>query len=387
CAAVVFGNIAGECFSFLLLLILYIFDAGRYRRSADICAGMTRRILSVALPLAFSSYARTALSTLQNLLVPRGLERSGASSKKALSDYGMIGGMVFPVITFPSAVFYSLAELMVPELTDLQVNGQREKINRAVNTVLKYCLLFAMGVSAALCFFSRELGMSIYSSREVGRFIRILSFLMPVMYLDSITDGLLRGLGQQMYCMYVNIADSVLSVLLVWLTLPRWGIYGYIFMICFTEVFNFSLSMYKLSRITSLQPPAECMAKSLLCAVGSVNIASAALRLLGCSGGAGTLPLSLNIALSFILYALLLRVVGCIHTPRAKASCLTGGIMIKYKKRRYDHGGDDLNGEKRILHSVHRQEKQSALYKMAAGGRTCRRAADSTRHGGAYRPL
>ncbi|MBQ8025930.1 MAG: oligosaccharide flippase family protein [Oscillospiraceae bacterium] len=315
CAAVVFGNVTGECCSFLLLAVLYRFDVRRYRRRDAETGGMTRRMLAIALPLAFSSYARTALSTLQNLLVPKGLERSGASAKQALAGYGMIGGMVFPVITFPSALFYALAELMVPELTAMQVSGRQEQIAHTVNRILRSCLLFALGVSVCLFCFSHRLGMALYHSREVGRYIRILSFLMPVMYLDSITDGLLRGLGQQMYCMYVNIADSVLSVLLVWFALPRWGIGGYLFMICFTEVFNFSLSLYKLRRLTTVRMPPTLLFRALLCAAGSGAGAALFLGPVGI-GADAVFPLILSLSVCLGLYWVLLRITGCLGTGR-----------------------------------------------------------------------
>jgi O-antigen/teichoic acid export membrane protein len=66
------------------------------------------------------------------------------------------------------------------------------------------------------------------------------------MYMDGITDGMLRGLGLQVYSMGVNIADSLVSVVMVWILLPKYGASGYIAMIFFTEVFNFILSGGKL---------------------------------------------------------------------------------------------------------------------------------------------
>ena len=322
CAAIVVGNIAGEISSFLLLFILYLHDIRRYRAKHTHCRGMTKRMLSISLPLALSSYARTALSTLQNLLIPKGLKKSGSTANQALADYGMIGGMVFPVITFPSALFYSLSELLVPELTDAQVKCDRRKISLTVNRTLQLCMLLSLCIASILFYYSEQLGMTIYSSREVGRYIRILSFLMPVMYLDSVTDGMLRGLGQHMYSMYINIADSILSVLMVYFLVPKWAIYGYLFMICFTEVFNFCLSIKRLASLTTLRLSARFFIKSTICAIGSVNIATLVLRKAGLELAPSVLSLFGHIVLSFVLYYFLLKILRC-----------TTGSIFKYFKK------------------------------------------------------
>jgi stage V sporulation protein B len=157
--------------------------------------------------------------------------------------------MVFPIITYPSAIFYALAEMIVPELTDAQVRGDARGIRRLVARSLTGCLLFSVVVMTGLIGFSDKLGMAVYNSAEAGRHIRHLAWLVPIMYLDSVTDGILRGLGKQVYSMLVNILDSLSSVLLVWYLLPARGLAGYIFVIYFTEIFNFVLSLGKLYKM------------------------------------------------------------------------------------------------------------------------------------------
>jgi stage V sporulation protein B len=312
CAIIVAGGVAGEAASFLLLFVLYLHDRRRYKPDGSQTTDITRRMFKIAVPLAFSAYARTALSTLENLLVPRGFRKSGASNEKALADYGMIQGMVFPVVAFPSAFFYALAELIVPELTDAQVRGRTREISEIVGRLLYLCLLLSLGVTAVMFWYSGQLGQSVYKSSEVGHYIRLLALLMPLMFLDSVTDGMLRGLGQQMYTMLVNILDSSLSVILVWFLLPRYAVPGFIFMIYFTEVFNFSLSLYRLRKITKFRLDVKNLLKSAVCAVGAVNIASLLLRLAGMPLSPGGLVLTIHIAVSLLLYALLLVLLRCI---------------------------------------------------------------------------
>ena len=77
----------------------------------------------------------------------------------------------------------------------------------------------------------------------------------------ELTDGCLRGLGQQTRCMAINVFDATLGVVLVWVLLPRFGLAGYIFILYFNECVNFTLSFTLLLRTvhrscTDEKPPA-----------------------------------------------------------------------------------------------------------------------------------
>lgn len=313
CAIVVLGGVAGEIASFLLLYGLYRRDRRRLNRPGGETAGITRRMFGIAVPLAFSAYARTALSTVQNLLVPRGLRKSGATAEMALADYGMVQGMVLPIITYPSALFYSLAELLVPELTEAQVQGRVDAISTMVTRTLRLCLLFSVGVTVILFAFSRELGMGIYGSERVGHYIRILAPLLPIMYLDSVTDGMLRGLGLQIHSMKINIFDSLVSVTLVYFLLPVFAVYGYLFMIISTEIMNFGFSVHKLSKTTKIALKLRPILLAVLCAGGAVTISVFLLRIVGVPLSPETGPLAVHIIMTAIVYVGLLLLFGCIE--------------------------------------------------------------------------
>ena len=47
------------------------------------------------------------------------------------------------------------------------------------------------------------------------------------MYLDTATDAMMKGLGEQVYSMKINVADAAISVLLIALLIPHFGIGGF----------------------------------------------------------------------------------------------------------------------------------------------------------------
>ena len=307
CAAVVLGGTVAEVFSFLLFVAVYLFDRKKYGQKGGDTKGITGRMFSIALPLALSAYARTSLSTLEHLLVPRGLRSSGMSEDTALTSYGVVHGMVFPIITFPSCFLMALSETIVPELTAAQVEGRQEYINKTVSKLMQSCLMFALAASVFLFSYSMRLGEVVYSSSEAGRFIRIFAFLAPVIYMDMVTDGCLRGLGQHMYSMAYNICDAAISVLLVYTILPRYAIMGYIGIVCFTECFNFILSAQRLRKVVKISINLRYIPISVLCSVAAVQC----VKLVENTSGIGftsTVPaVVFTIAICTCLYIVLLK--------------------------------------------------------------------------------
>lgn len=223
-------------------------------------------ILSIALPVAVSAYVRSALLTIEHLAIPWGLKRSGASASEALASYGVLHGMVFPILLFPSAVLGSFASLLIPELSAAKEQGDTKRIESIVSRVFTYSLIFGIGVSGIFVCYASELGTYIYSSPLASEFIKLLSPLIPLMYLDTAVDSMLKGLGEQLYTMRVNIADAFMSVLLVITLLPSMGIHGYVIVIFLMELFNTSLSIIKLLNITKIKTPVgRWVLKPLLC--------------------------------------------------------------------------------------------------------------------------
>ena len=81
-----------------------------------------------------------------------------------------------------------------------------------------------------------------YKSTNVIIYIKLLAPLIPIMYIDSVVDAILKGLDKQVDVLKINILDLVTCILLIFILIPLFGINGYIFIIYFSELLNFTLS-------------------------------------------------------------------------------------------------------------------------------------------------
>lgn len=77
-------------------------------------------------------------------------------------------------------------------------------------------------------------------------YIKLLSPLIIVIYLDNIIDNILKGLDNQTGVMFCNIADLLITIFFIIILLPKYGISGYIVVLYISEIFNFIVSLSQL---------------------------------------------------------------------------------------------------------------------------------------------
>ena len=314
--SLVLGTAIAEALSFFYLLIFYILDKKKHIKAKKAAwdPKMRERMLQISLPIALSSYLRSGLVTIQHILIPIGLRKHGADYSTALASYGTIHGMVFPLILFPSAVCATFAGLIVPELSELAVKYGTVRKNRHICYIVRRALslatIFGIGIAGLLICFAEPLGILVYNSAEAAKYIRIFAPLVPVMYLDTTVDGMLKGLGQQLHSMFYNIIDASLSVFLVWLLMPKIGLYGYVICVFVTELINLAFSLTRLLTVTEARLPIpKAILCPIICIAGATALSMIVLHLC-LQTSVNALFTVTGILLSVVFYISVLRLTG-----------------------------------------------------------------------------
>ena len=245
--ALALGVTITEIVCLVIAFIEFTLDVIRHRGAVGSGKGLVE-VSKMALPIAFSAYVRSFLLSVEHSLIPKRLVDRGNSRSEALTSYGYLGGMAIPIILFPMTPLTSFSGLLVPEFAQSEGEADTGRIERMASLAVEKALIYAVIVSVFILAFSEELGYVIYDTYQAGRYIGVLAPVIPIMYLDHVTDSMLKGIGEHVYSMWVNIADSFLSVILVWVLIPMLDIYGYALVIIIMECFNFLLSYHRLRK-------------------------------------------------------------------------------------------------------------------------------------------
>jgi stage V sporulation protein B len=290
--AVSLGIVFSEIFSLFLSLCEYLFE----KRARVRGAGDVKAVFKISFPLFVSTLFRSALLTLEHALIPKKLCDSGLTHKDALSSYGLLHGMALPLVLFPMSPLSSFAGLLVPEFSECTSKSDKKTSSKIASEAISKTLKYSFAVAFIILNFSEELGYAVYSSYEAGRFIAVLAPVIPIMYLDHVTDAVLKGIGEEVYSMWVNISDAVLSVLLVIFLIPNLGIMGYAVVILVMECYNFILSFIRLKSKITLE---ISIFKSLVFPLISLFISSFIVNSLFCSQASLVSPILLILKIAF----------------------------------------------------------------------------------------
>lgn len=219
------ASLLGETASLVLMLLIaaraILFAPGEGSRRA-----VYREMLSLALPLTGMKLVSSLMRTVQSALIPARLQISGLPASEALSRFGMLSGMLMPVLMLPSFITCSLCMVAAPELTRRQANGTPQR--SLVRRILGGTLLVGLCAMVGIWLFAPLIADTLYRQAELLPLLRRCCVLVPVMALSQVVSGLMNGLGLQGTSLRIALFANLLSVLLMYAlaaqpTLQLWG--------------------------------------------------------------------------------------------------------------------------------------------------------------------
>lgn len=189
---------------------------------------ITGQLLQLAVPLSANRLVLNLLQSVEAIYIPNRLMAYGLNNADALSVYGVLTGMSLPLILFPSAITNSISVLLLPVVSEADANGNQTAVKRAIMTSIRSCLLLGFLCTAMFLLFGRMAGRLLYGSELAGSFILTLSFLCPFMYIASMLNSILNGLGKTIQTFLFSVVSLLLRLLFVFFAIPRFGIQGYL---------------------------------------------------------------------------------------------------------------------------------------------------------------
>lgn len=272
CAAVALGMSIGEAASCCYLLVLYFIDSRKLSGRAENTARLGRAITRTAFPVMTSSLASSFLRMKEEVLIVSGLEKSGLSHSEALSGYGAVYGMAMPLIVFPLTLLSSFLTLLVPEISRAKNMKSHTRLESLTSRIYRFATLSGFFIMSVYVTFAGELAMLAYDAPYLAGKLRFLALLSPLMLMDSISCGILNGLGKQSSLLCYSLMDSGLRLTLIAIFIPHFGSNALLGIIAFSNIFTFLLTGSKSIRESGMTAmirsvSAPCASAAVCCFV------------------------------------------------------------------------------------------------------------------------
>lgn len=226
----VLGEIAALLFS--LVCLARLLSAEKNSSVSSSFSGLlphTACLLKLYLPLCANRLTINLLQSVEAVLIPGSLQLFGLSASEALSLYGVFTGMSLPFILFPTAVTNSLAVMLLPAIAEANEQNDPARISRTAGMTVRYCLYIGILFTGIFFCFGQDMGQIIFGNADAGRFISILAWLCPFLYLSGTISSILNGLGKAGNVFLHSLGGLSLRLAFVVFGIPRFGIQAYLY--------------------------------------------------------------------------------------------------------------------------------------------------------------
>ncbi len=313
CAVGVVGMCIGEIFSFLYVVMIYNTKMNKTKKPNISLIKYTSIILAMAIPLTANRVLGSFLSTIENILIPQKLMEYGYNGTQAMSLYGQLSGMAMPLVMFPSSLLTALAIAIVPAISEALAKNNITTIRQTVSKAFMITSLIGIGTAGVFIFFSNQLGITIYSQKDIGWQLLYIGFLCPFLYFHVIFSGVLNGLGEQLLIFKNSIISSIINISFIYFLIPVYGLYAFIV--------GWFLSLLVINIICVLKLKAKTnfsiniinsIFKPILCILSSGIISKYCYKFLILNYN-NIISLILALAILALIYILLLFLLGCLN--------------------------------------------------------------------------
>lgn len=208
----IYSNLFGEIASFLYCTcaIFYTFIKSKYNNTHKKSSLMSkiREMFKFSFPLTANRLLMHIFQSAEAVLVPAQLIVYGLSKSDSVSIYGILTGMAMPLILFPTALTNSLAVMLLPAVSELNLENNNKSI---------------------------------------------LAWLCPFIYLTVTMGSILNGLGETTATCLQNISGIIVRLIFLVILVPKYGITMYMAGLLCSQILVCICHYIKLSRMLHIR--------------------------------------------------------------------------------------------------------------------------------------
>lgn len=197
---------------------------------------LIKDLFTLSFPISLNRILLTLLGSIEAVLIPQMLLRSGMTASDSLKIYGIFTGMALPLLLFPSTLTSSAAVMLMPSIAQLDALGKQKQIRRVTDQTFFLCMFLGFLCGSGFFLFGPFLGTLLFHSQTAGTYIRYLSFICPFLYTNTMLTSILQGLGKPGLCLIHSIAGILIRIFSVVFIIPATGIRGYFYGIFLGEL-------------------------------------------------------------------------------------------------------------------------------------------------------
>ena len=176
------------------------------------------------------------LHSAESIFIPAALVKYGYNMDEALSVYGIYSGMAMPFILFPTTITTAISIMLLPAVSKAHSAENKKQIKKLIKRTSYFCLLTGMTATLFFLLFGNTCAKLFFHNELAGKYLTIMSFLCPFLYLTSTYSSILNGLGKPHMTFMITIICTLIKILALIFLVPKYGMIAYIFAALVSEI-------------------------------------------------------------------------------------------------------------------------------------------------------
>lgn len=211
-------------FSFTASLLCFLFRGGRFSSPKN----SLKPLFVASLPITSVRAGGSLVNSAVAVLLPVMLIRAGASEAQAMEMFGVVSGMVIPVLFIPSTIIGSLSLVLVPELSEDFYRKNFVRLRKNLARGLRFSCLVACVLIPFFFALGKDVGRIAFSDASAGAIIAKSAPILLPMSLTMISTSMLNSMGyEKQTFLFYFIGAAALFICILFLP-ALCGIYAYV---------------------------------------------------------------------------------------------------------------------------------------------------------------
>ncbi|NLY43413.1 MAG: polysaccharide biosynthesis protein [Clostridiaceae bacterium] len=256
-AIAAFGMVIGELGGLLFLHYCYHNNNNGIRKYKSFPqVSILKKILKIAIPITLTRLITTILGSANAVLIPGRLVSSGISRNKAIAIYGILSGMVMPLVFIPFSIITALSVVIIPNLSENYALKNWASIRDKISKSILLTSTTAFSTMALLIPLGQPLGVVLYKQSLAGDLLTPIALFMIFTCLDYNLGSILNGLGMETRSAIHSTLGDILQLFLTYFLVGNsyFGIYGFVIGFILNSIVVSILHFIALIRTTGLKP-------------------------------------------------------------------------------------------------------------------------------------
>ncbi len=203
-----------------LVAIIYFIDGGRLKFKK----GQYLTLIKSSSPITGVRIASSLIQPLTATLIPILLINIGYTSSQAISEYGILMGMTFPLLYVPLSVVGSLGMVLVPKISTLKISKKYDEIGKNIENSINTSLFLSMLLIPLFISVGDLIGIVLFNNVKAGIYLQLSAVSILPIVISNITSSVMNALSLETKSFINYIIGSVVLFISLFVFTPIMGI-------------------------------------------------------------------------------------------------------------------------------------------------------------------